>query len=610
MAHTNTNAIGGEGGESTGGAGRAEALTPPGLIHAYQAYDPKNFPPPTQAPPDLAGAAMEHMLAYGNMREFTAEEMARAIRLDPSMIPQLGPSLDALAAMLEDRKRKLLEKYETDTVQQLAMNAFTAAAAQGAKNASGKHTPDYRRAVKEQQIADLERLWYAQRDEQSPFARDLMRVMENLGSKYQVEELAAKYTFTGREALTIERALEVKAELEAIDKLQEQIKEAAKTAQLAIIDMDELAEFAQSAQIEELNRLQEQIEEYVKQEAERQGLEANKGGFNITPKAMKLFQSRLLTEIFADLAASRSGRHSGPIVGEGPTELARTKGYEFGDAASNMDVAQSFINAMIREGSRGPSTASAEPEAKSRELGGRAAPRFRLKAEDIEIHQTRNNPKAATAVLMDMSGSMRHGGQYINVKRMALALDALIRREYPGDYLKFIEMFTFARLREAGDIAAIMPKFVSMHSPVVRLKADMADPDVPEARIPQHFTNIQRSMQLARTMLAAQATPNRQIVLITDGLPTAHFEGSQLFMLYPPDPRTEEATMREANLCAREGITINIFLLPSWSQSSEDIQFAQRMAMATRGRVFFTGGTDLDRFVLWDYVAMRRSIIA
>jgi uncharacterized protein with von Willebrand factor type A (vWA) domain len=80
-------------------------------------------------------------------------------------------------------------------------------------------------------------------------------------------------------------------------------------------------------------------------------------------------------------------------------------------------------------------------------------------------------------------------------------------------------------------------------------------------------------------------------------------------MLYPPDPRTEEATMREAVACAREGITINIFLLPSWSQSSEDVAFARRVAETTRGRVFFTGGRDLDRFVLWDYVSMRRKVI-
>jgi uncharacterized protein with von Willebrand factor type A (vWA) domain len=138
----------------------------------------------------------------------------------------------------------------------------------------------------------------------------------------------------------------------------------------------------------------------------------------------------------------------------------------------------------------------------------------------------------------------------------------------------------------------------------------MSREEASEYFIPPHFTNIQHGLQLARKFLSAQDTPNRQVILITDGLPTAHFEGSELFMLYPPDPRTERATMREAHLCQREGITINIFLLPSWSQSREDVQFAHRVAESTRGRVFFAGGRDLDRYVVWDYVNHRREIIA
>src|SRR5207253_2115528 len=82
------------------------------------------------------------------------------------------------------------------------------------------------------------------------------------------------------------------------------------------------------------------------------------------------------------------------------------------------------------------------------------------------------------------------------------------------------------------------------------------------------------SLHLARKFLSAQDTPNRQIILITDGLPTAHFEGEKIVLLYPPNPRTERATLREGKLCAREGITINIFLLSNYNQSSEDVQFA------------------------------------
>jgi uncharacterized protein with von Willebrand factor type A (vWA) domain len=210
---------------------------------------------------------------------------------------------------------------------------------------------------------------------------------------------------------------------------------------------------------------------------------------------------------------------------------------------------------------------------------------------------------------MDMSGSMRNAGQYINVKRMALALQGLITKEYPGDFLRFVEMYTFAKLRPPGEIIELMPKPVTVYDPVVRLRADMSRPDISELQIHQHFTNIQHALRLARQNLATVDTPNKQIVLITDGLPTAHFEDSMLYMLYPPDARTEQATMREGALCQRDGVVINMFLVPSWSQSEEDIKFAYRLAEKTRGRVFFTAGKDLDRFVVWDYVDRKREIL-
>ncbi|HTN74969.1 MAG TPA: hypothetical protein VL096_06970, partial [Pirellulaceae bacterium] len=87
-----------------------------GVIHTYQKYDPANFPSPTQPPPDLVSGAFEHMLHYGNLRRLTDEELARAIKIDPSQIAGLGPSIDSLLAMLLERKRKILAKYETENV--------------------------------------------------------------------------------------------------------------------------------------------------------------------------------------------------------------------------------------------------------------------------------------------------------------------------------------------------------------------------------------------------------------------------------------------------------------------------------------------------------------
>ena len=203
-------------------------------------------------------------------------------------------------------------------------------------------------------------------------------------------------------------------------------------------------------------------------------------------------------------------------------------------------------------------------------------------------------------------------GEIRNVDPLAASglqfVDTKIQQQF-RDYLQFVEMYTFAKPRHVSEVTALMPKPVTIFNSVVRLKADMSNPDVSEFAVPHHFTNIQHALQTARRLLANQDTPNRQVVLITDGMPTAHFEGNMLYMLYPPDPRTEEATLREAMLCARENITINIFLLQSWSQSQEDVQFAYRVAESTKGRVIFTAGRDLDRYVVWDYIKRRKQII-
>lgn len=560
-----------------------------GVIHTYQGYDPAKFPSPTQPPPDVVSGAFEHMLAFGSMRELTDEELARAVRIDPSQIQGLGPSIDALIAMLLERKRKILAKYETDSVKKLAKAEYCAV---GDEIEPPKDLyKQFRRAFVEEQLRDLERLWYAAGDDRSPFARALVQLVGRLGDKYQIDELAAKYAFTGRESMTIPRAIEIKEELEKIDELLKQLEEARETAQIGLVDMDALAEFAEPGDVQQLGALQQQVQDYLREMAERQGLESAGGSYQLTPKAYRIFQNRLLAHIFSSLEASRTGRHQGAIVGEGAVEMQQTKPYEFGDSVANMDVPGSLTNAMLRSG------------------GAPQLP-IRMKPDDILIHKTRNTPKCATVVLMDMSGSMRYDGQYINVKRMALALDGLIHKEYPGDFLQFIEVYSFARPCHRSEIVNLMPKPVTVHDPVVRLRVDMSSEDISEYMVPPHFTNIQHGLQLARQFLSTRDTPNRQIILITDGLPTAHFEQEDLFLLYPPDPQTESATMREGQLCHREGITINMFLVPSWSQTEEDIRFAYRLAESTTGRVIFTAGNDLDRFVVWDYLNRRREIVA
>ena len=558
-----------------------------GIIHTYLGYDPVHFPSPTAPPPDVASAAMEHLLYHGNTRRLTDEELANAVHIDPSQIRGLGPSLEAIAEMLRERKKKILATYETKAALEAARKRFHESADQ--YKPPKKLAERFQRAVKEEQLNDLENLFYAVGNDRDPFARSLIPLVQKLGDKYQVDELAAKYEFSGKQEMTVSRALEIKEELEAIDKLLQQIEEAKKSAQVGIIDMEQLSEYIDAAGLDELRALQQQINEYLRDQAERQGVTKDRKGFQLTPQAFRLFQSKILSTIFSEMQASKTGRHPDSVAGEGAVESQRTKPYEFGDSVSQMDIPGTLINAMLRSGAKLP---------------------VRLTPDDIEIHRTKVTPKAATCVLLDMSGSMRYGDMYVNVKRMGLALDGLIRTEYPGDYLQFIEMFTFAKPRHVSEVPNLMPKPVTLYDPVVRLKADMSDPNLSELQIPPHFTNIQHALQLGRRFLSTRDTPNRQMVIITDGLPTAHFEGSMLYLMYPAHQRTEDATMREALLCAKEGITINIFLLQTWNQSSEDVKFAYRLAETTKGRVVFTAGRDLDRFVVWDYVKRKKMIVS
>src|SRR5579859_1602751 len=201
-----------------------------GIIHTYQKFDPVNFPSPTAPPPDLVSPAFDHLLFYGSTRRLTEEELARAVRIDPSQIRGLGPSLDALMEILRERKRKILETYETGKVEGEARQNFKELAEK--MTPPGKIADRFQKAVRDEQLHELEQLWYRSGDEQGKFARQLLQLVERLGEKYQVDELAAKYEFTGRTPMTVPEAIQIKEELETIDRLLKQLEEAKQTAQI------------------------------------------------------------------------------------------------------------------------------------------------------------------------------------------------------------------------------------------------------------------------------------------------------------------------------------------------------------------------------------------
>ena len=179
----------------------------------------------------------------------------------------------------------------------------------------------FQAAVRKQQIYLLERIWYSVGNDQSPFANDLMRIMQRLGEKYEIDELASKYPFVGQTPMTVPEAIAIKEELEKIDELLKQLEQARETAQIALVDFDALSEFAEPGEMENLESLQQQIQDYIREMAERQGLQNRDGAFQLTPQAYRMFQGKLLERIFDSLQESKSGRHQADIDGDGAVEL-------------------------------------------------------------------------------------------------------------------------------------------------------------------------------------------------------------------------------------------------------------------------------------------------
>ena len=207
----------------------------------------------------------------------------------------------------------------------------------------------YRKASAARQIYSLERLWYSAEVKHPRFSRQLLKLIQHLGNLYEVEQLAARYDFTGRRSMSIAEALEIKAELEEIDRLIKQLEEARENAQIGIIDLDALAKYTEPNTLDDLQALRQTIENYLHELAKQQGLENASGGYQLTPHAYRLFQGKLLERIFSELQASRTGRHQGPVEGDGAVELPQTKRYEFGDSLTQIDLPQSLINAMLRQ---------------------------------------------------------------------------------------------------------------------------------------------------------------------------------------------------------------------------------------------------------------------
>lgn len=306
------------------------------------------------------------------------------------------------------------------------------------------------------------------------------------------------------------------------------------------------------------------------------------GKYIVTPKGIRRVQNKSLEALFDVRKKGQMGKHETEFRGAGQTVHEDSRPYEFGDPVSNLNMHETLKNAIIRKG------------------GGSPIP---IGEDDLVVHEMEYQTNCATVLLIDMSGSMGRYGKYAHAKKVAFALQSLVRGRYQSDFLQFVGFYSYASALTERELLNSAPKQVSIYDPRVRLRISL---DNPPPFVPQHFTNIHAGLQFARRVLKRQAAQNKQIIVITDGEPTAHLENRDLMLIYPPSQLTEQITLAEARRCSQEGIHVSSFALIEDYFYLELVNFVEKMAQVTGGIAAYCNAQDLGNMVLDSFIGGRR----
>ena len=386
--------------------------------------------------------------------------------------------------------------------------------------------------------------------------REMAQFASLMEQMMPMDELRRQYPLLGDDSLTMEQAMELMRLLQDQDQLEEALRQAMRTGNLEDVDPEKLAELlgedARRAW-EELDRLRKLLQEA--------GYITADDKMELTARGMRRIGQKALREVFAHLKKDRMGNHLMDTRGANGDLLGETKQYEFGDPFQ-IDLQTTVKNAVLRSGPQVP---------------------VRLSPEDFEIYRTEHMTRTATVVLLDQSRSMGLFNNFQAAKKVTLALMALIRTQYPRDTLSIIGFSDYAREIKEDDLTK-----TSWNSWV-------------------SGTNLHHALMLSRKLLSKEKGGTRQILLITDGEPTAHLEGDRAFFSYPPSYRTEQETLKEVKRCTQEDIVINTFMLEN---SYQLVNFVDRMTRINRGRAFYSSAANLGQYVLVDYVNNRRKRVA
>ncbi len=400
---------------------------------------------------------------------------------------------------------------------------------------------------------ELQNLIDSMLDESTKY--EAAKMMANMESLFPGFLDAEGYDFSGKESISYTEALKLMEHLQKMDKLEEQFQDSRYDDSLDEIDEKLVKELLGDSAAEELKRMRE----ITKMLEEAGYIRKNRGQYELTPRGMRKIGEKALNTVFASLKKDRTGSHNIRQRGTGGERIDETKRYEFGDDF-DLHLQKTLTNAILRQ-----------PQVP-----------VKLDVQDFEVFQQEQTTRSATVMMLDMSLSMRMGGNFEAAKIVSIALNSLITGKFPKDSLHILGFSAVARRLTPEELT-----YISW------------DDFTP-------YTNMQHGFMTARKILAKERAANKQIIMISDGQPTSHIENGQIVFHLPTTQRCIDVTLREVNNCTRAGIVINVFMLPS-----HDIfnMFVDRMARLNHGRVFFTEPGDLGKYIIVDYINNKKTKI-
>ena len=381
----------------------------------------------------------------------------------------------------------------------------------------------------------------------------LNELAQNLEYLFPMRDQRNQYPFRGEEQLDLDAAMELMRHMQSIDEVERQLERTQYGGEIDDIDADQLEELLGPEARETLDELRKFLE--ILEEA---GYIRKKGsGWELTPRGTRKIGQRALVELYAQLKADSFGKHEVAENGFGGERTDDTKLYEFGDPF-HLDIKRTIMNSLHREGVGTP---------------------ISLRPDDFEVARSELVTQTATVIMLDLSWSMALRGSFQAAKKVALALNNLISSQFQRDSLYIIGFSAYARELKAEDL------------PYVRWDESVLG------------TNMHHALMIAERLLAKHTQGTRQIIMISDGEPTAHLERGRSYFAYPPSPITIRETLKAVKRCTRKNITINTFMLDRNHYLKE---FVNQVARINKGRVFYTTPDKLGEYILVDYVAQKR----